>query len=127
MNTDEILKQIPREGFLKVADTENRALSAAQRTALIRKGNQLFNAGNIEQAKRVFLTTGYGDGLTRVGDHYAKRNRPLDALRMYWLAPAPHKIERMTEQISSILAYWLAEGKGVAEDEERTDIHDGFD
>ncbi len=112
MSSYKALEKMPREGFLKVLRDERVELSNQQRTALIRKGNELFNAGEIEKAKRVFLTAGYGDGLSRIGDHYYKEDRPLEALRMYWLAPAPDKRERLVEKLSSIVQTWLVEDEG---------------
>ena len=41
-------------------------MTEKERVALIRKGNELYNAGKIEEAIRIFTATGYKDGLTRV-------------------------------------------------------------
>ena len=109
MNKDEALKLIPADGFIKVA-TENKVqLSSQDRIALVRKGNQLYNQGEIEKAKRIFLTTNYTDGLTRIGQYYEKQNRHIDALRMYWLAPAPGRRDALIETMSSIVRKWLKE------------------
>ena len=58
--------QIP-EGFIKVTDNPVAGLSSEQKVILNRKANAMFNNGNIEDARRIFITTGYSDGLTRVG------------------------------------------------------------
>ncbi|MDR1211594.1 MAG: hypothetical protein LBK40_05115 [Spirochaetaceae bacterium] len=84
-------------------------LDGPQKAALNRKGNMLFNSGNIEGARRVFLTTGYTDGLVRVGDYYLSRGRNLDALRMYWLAPDHKKSEPIIAQLSFIIQKLLKE------------------
>ncbi|MDR2397438.1 MAG: hypothetical protein LBD74_01605, partial [Spirochaetaceae bacterium] len=76
-------------------DTQNRftkttqgfKIDSAQKAALNRKGNMLYNAGDIEGAKKIFLTTGYSDGISRIGDYYKSQDRYVDALRMYWIAP----------------------------------------
>jgi len=65
----------------------NLFLSSAQKAELNRKGNALLNGGDVEGARRVFLTTGYSDGLSRVGDAYKKQGRVLDALNLYLRAP----------------------------------------
>ena len=109
------LKNIPQEGFIKFGYTDSPPLSPSQRTALVRRGNALFNAGEIEKAKRVFLTTRYGDGLGRVGDYYFEHNQPLEALRMYWLAPAPDKVEILIEKVTSVVHSWLQEEEGTDE------------
>ena len=111
-DVDKRLNGIPKEGFLKTGRPVANALSGPQRIALIRKGNELFNAGRIDQAKKIFIATGYGDGLTRVGDYYLEKNDPLEALRMYWMAPAPQKTARLLESAAGIIKTWLSEGTG---------------
>ena len=76
---------------------------SSQKTALNRKGNVLFNSGDIEGARRIFMTTGYSDGLSRVGDYYMSKNRPVEALRMYWIAPDRNKSEPLVMKLSEIM------------------------
>ena len=120
MNVEESLKHIPKEGLLKITRSQRSAIDEPQRVALIRKGNEFFNAGKIDQAKRIFITTGYGDGLTRIGDYHYGREEPLEALRMYWLAPSPKKIDYMMERITAIVQKWLSE-EGKGKNEQRPD------
>ena len=56
------------EVFIKVTDNPVQGLSSEQKAVLNRKANVMFNSGNIEDARRIYITTGYSDGLTRVGD-----------------------------------------------------------
>jgi hypothetical protein len=95
MNTEDILKKLPSGGLLKTTNTtgalKTAPLGREKRAALIRKGNELFNKGGYGLAQRIFVTTKYSDGMIRPGDTYAKGGQPLDALRLYWLAPAPDK------------------------------------
>ncbi|MDR1840125.1 MAG: hypothetical protein LBQ93_11145 [Treponema sp.] len=98
-----------QSSFIKV--TAPGTIESQQKAALNRKGNQLFNNGNIEGAKRVFITTGYSDGLARVGDFYKSKNKPLEALRMYWLAPDRKKAEPLIEQLAGVLQSMLQEDK----------------
>lgn len=79
------------------------SMDGTQKAALNRKGNTLYNAGDVEGARRIFLTTGYSDGLTRVGDYYKKQGRPLDALQMYWIAPDKSKAAALIENLSIII------------------------
>ncbi|ADK82241.1 conserved hypothetical protein [Sediminispirochaeta smaragdinae DSM 11293] len=102
---------LPREGFLKIGKTGNRPLSSSDRAALIRKGNEQYNSGNVELAKRIFITTGYSDGLIRVGDRCIENGDPLEALRLYWLASAPGKVDALLEQTASVIRRWLSEGE----------------
>ena len=111
MSTRDILKKLPPGGFLKISGESTAALSREKRAALIRKGNELFNRGEMALAQRIFVTTRYSDGLIRLGDHYAKGGRPLEALRAYWIAPAPEKAAVLVEKIAQVMKQWLAEGK----------------
>jgi len=92
-----------------IRETVNKDVKGSQKAELNRKGNQLFNSGNIEAAKRIFMTTGYSDGLSRVGDYYKSQNRPLEALRMYWLAPDRTKTQPLIEQLAVLLQGLIAE------------------
>ena len=79
------------------------AISSEQKVALNRKGNKLYNSGDIEGAKRIFLTTGYSDGLVRIGDYYKSKGKSLDALRMYWIAPDKVKSEAIIVELSALI------------------------
>jgi len=103
----EILKKIPKDGFLKVSGIQKKPLSSAQKTVLNRKGNELFNRGDFDSAKRIFLTTGYSDGIIRLGDYYYNNKRVLDAFQMYCLAPAPGKKNLIVEKMAAVIQYWL--------------------
>ncbi|MDR1788164.1 MAG: hypothetical protein LBR16_06915 [Treponema sp.] len=96
-----------KEGFIK---TQTRPpVSDGDKAALNRKGNVLFNAGDVEGARRIFLTTGYSDGLSRVGDFYKLEGRELDALRMYWIAPDRRKADPIIEKLAGVVRGLLAE------------------
>ncbi len=103
------LSKMPVEGFLKVTRPEGPALTSEQRVHLIRKGNELFTAGEVEQAKRIFVATGYTDGLIRVGDHFAGQRDFLSAYQMYRMAKARDKADAMVEKLSQILRNWMKE------------------
>jgi hypothetical protein len=106
---EELLGKLPREGFLKLTSSQPRELPNEQKIGLIRKGNALFNEKQYDLAKRIFITTGYTDGLTRLGDLYMKEGKPLEALRMYWLAPDREKVDVLIEAAVQILQNWLKE------------------
>jgi hypothetical protein len=108
MKSEDVLKHIPQEGFLKLTQ-EKIEISEAKRMALIRKGNEFFNRGAIDLAKKVFLTAQYADGLVRLGDRYLSEKKPLEAFRMYWIARNKNKKDRLVEKMSSIIRQWLQE------------------
>jgi hypothetical protein len=97
--------------FLKT--TSPSSIDGAQRAALNRRGNALFNSGDIEAARRIFLTTGYSDGISRVGDYYKSQGKLIDALRMYWIAPDHTKSEPIIMQLSGILRNLIDEDKEI--------------
>ena len=93
--------------FIKTSDLPLDGLSDQQKVALNRKANALFNEGKVEMANRIFITTGYSDGLTRIGDNYNKENKYLDALKMYLLAHNKRKSEPIIEKISQTVSVML--------------------
>jgi len=90
-------------------------INGNQKAALNRKGNVLYNSGKIEEARRIFLTTGYSDGLVRIGDYYQSKGKSLDALRMYWIAPDRSKAEPIIEQLSVVIQNLLSDEGGFNE------------
>lgn len=109
MKKEDALSKMPKEGFLKITPSGKQALKPEQKIALIRKGNAFFNQGDIDTAKRIFITTGYSDGLERVGDYHQQQGDILEALRMYWIAPAPGKKQQLIEQCAALVQYWINE------------------
>jgi hypothetical protein len=87
--------------FLKTTAKPN--LDGNLKVSLNRKGNLLYNQGDIEGARRIFLTTGYTDGISRIGDYYKSKGRLLDALKMYWIAPDHTKSEPIIVQLSETI------------------------
>ena len=115
MNKDRKLPVSQHSGFIKTIRTGKTEIKSSDRIALIRKGNELFNSGNYETAKRIFITTGYSDGLIRVGDYYLKKENYIDALKMYWMAPAHDQFEQISEQTAAVISKWLKEEEKVNE------------
>ena len=111
MGTAEILKKLPRSGFLKIASDTRIPLAQDKRAALIRRGNEFFNGGNYDLARKIFITTQYSDGLIRLGDLYYKKKKHLLALQIYWLAPCPEKVDFLVGKFASVISKWLMDGK----------------
>lgn len=111
-STEEILKNMDREGFTKTG-SKKIDISAKQRVLLIRKGNELFNSGDVLKAKKIFIAMGYCDGLIRLGDYYESKGEFFEAFRMYKMAPAESKTAVMIEQMAYIVRHWLSEDKTI--------------
>ena len=70
------------------------------RVQLIRKGNELFNDGDIAGAIKIFESTGYRDGLTRVADYYFyDLKQPLVALKYYRMVNRKDKVNEIFERM----------------------------
>ncbi len=96
-------------GFIKTSDSPLGALSSEQKVQLNRKGNLLFNEGDYFGAQRLFITTGYTDGLNRIGDKYKKDGDDLSALKFYLLAHNKIKSEPILEKIAGVVSDFLKE------------------
>jgi hypothetical protein len=107
--TDNVLRSMPAQGFLKVTRPPAPEVSSETKVALIRKGNELFTKGDLEQAKKIFVATGYSDGMIRLGDRYATQKDYLSAFQMYKMAPSPERAEVMIQKLTAVLKNWLKE------------------
>jgi hypothetical protein len=103
MDYKKIFERFDKGKNIFVKTTVPPSVEGSDKAALNRKGNMLFNSGEIEEARRIFMTTGYSDGLSRVGDYYKSKNRLVEALRMYWIAPDRSKAEPLIEQLSGVI------------------------
>lgn len=115
MNRESVFDRFGEEGFIKTGSKP--ALDPATKVALNRKGNVLLNGGDVEGARRIFLTTGYSDGLSRVGDRYLSDGRGVEALQMYWLAPDRAKAEAVIARLSAVIQKLVREDEAGKHDE----------
>jgi hypothetical protein len=83
-----------------------------QKALLLRKGNELFNQGKYELAERIFVTLKYSDGIIRIGDVLLKQGQYLRAVRLYQKAPAPDRVEKLSQRMALVLRQWLLESAG---------------
>jgi hypothetical protein len=109
MAYEDVFRKIPKGGFIFRTARQNQNLSGKDKAALIRRGNEFFNNGDFPQAKRVYMTTGYGDGLIRMGNHYYKNKEFLEAFRMYWLGKEKMKCNELIEKMVFVIREWLDE------------------
>ncbi len=96
-------------GFIKTTDEPVKTLTSEQKVIINRKGNVLFNQGDFRNAQRLFITTGYSDGLTRIGDTFMKSNKDLNALKLYWLAHNKRKYEPLIQKVAELLSMIINE------------------
>jgi hypothetical protein len=101
------LENFPDDGLIKTVDEPNTDLTPEQKVHLNRRGNALYNSGDVETARRIFQTTGYSDGLGRVGEAYMKDGHPIEALKMFKLSHdqgrSAELIEKAAEAIRKML------------------------
>ena len=105
--TETVKHQSIPDGFIKVTDNPVQGLNSEQKVILNRKANIMFNNGNVEDARRIFITTGYSDVLTRVGDYYMKKNESLKALKAYYLAHNKRDSEPIYKTIAAVISSLL--------------------
>ncbi len=94
-------------GFIKTAEQPVNGLSSEQKAKLNRKGNEFFNKNDIQAAERIFMTTGYSDGLTRIGDYYVLQNEKIKALKFYHLAHNQNKENMLLDEFATIIKLFI--------------------
>ncbi len=83
-----------------------------ERVALIRKGNELFNKGEIDKATKIFVKTDYKDGLARIADHYFyDKKAPLTAFKFYKMANMHDKVDEIFARMIFALSKLVGEDK----------------
>ncbi len=102
-----ILNSIPLNGFIKIPKSGTVNITSKEKVLLVRKGNELINKKNYDQAKRVFLAIGYSAGLIRLGEHYQTDGNIFEALKMYKAANAHGKLDKLTEKMAGALRVWI--------------------
>ncbi len=110
-NRETVFSRFQDQGFIKTERPISIVLDASQKAVLNRRGNVLYNKGDIEAAKKIFLATGYSDGIVRIGDHYLHHGQQLDALKMYWIAPDKVKAAPLIERLSLLVRKIMTEEK----------------
>ncbi len=93
--------------FIKTTKKNPIQLTSEQKVLLNRRGNEFFNVGKIKEAQQIFRTTGYSDGLTRVGDYYIKQEQYIEALRFYCLANNKRKSNPMIEALTQTVRMFI--------------------
>lgn len=90
------------------------------RAELIRKGNELFNQKRYTEAEKLFMQTGYKDGLIRIGDYlYYDKKMPLAAFKYYKMTKSTRKINEIFERM--VFAF-----KALLSEKTTEDVHEGI-
>ena len=108
-----LFERFPSDRLIKTGDLPTPGVAPDRKVKLNRKGNELFNMGDTEAARRIFQTTGYSDGLIRVGDRYLSDRKPIDALKMYFLARDEKRTERIVNSAALVIQSLLNEEKEI--------------
>ena len=104
-----LFARFPEDGLIKTADLPTPGVETDRKVKLNRHGNELFNEGDVEAARRIFQTTGYSDGLIRVGERYMADNKPIEALKMYRLARDDKRSEALIATAAFVIQNLLRE------------------
>ena len=101
------------------------------RSALVRKGNELFNQKDIEGAYRCYLTASYFGGIEKVADYYNFENKNIiKAMQLYKLiikedsnlggnVRAKQKLDKLCESVAKVLRKWLKEDETFNQDKNK--------
>lgn len=89
------------------------------KSALIRKGNELFNERKIEEAYRCYLTASYFGGIEKIADYYNFESKNfIKAMQLYKFIlkedsnlggniRAKQKLDTLSQSIAKVLQKWL--------------------
>lgn len=105
----EPIRRQPTDGFIKATGPAKPVLTGEQKAQLIRRANELFNKGDYAMAERIYIATGYSDGMVRMGDTHFRQQRYPEAMRLYQLAPAPDRVSRLARRMALVVQQWLIE------------------
>nr|WP_239650870.1 hypothetical protein [Brachyspira hyodysenteriae] len=98
------------------------------RSALVRKGNELFNQKDIEGAYRCYLTASYYGGIEKVADYYNfEKKNIIKAMQLYKFimkedsnlggnVRAKQKLDKLAESVAKVLRKWLKEDETFNKD-----------
>lgn len=90
------------------------------RVECIRRGNEFFNNGDIDNAEKLFVKAEYRDGLTRIADYYFfDKKQPLVALRFYQMVKRDDKVKEIFERMAFAFGKLLGK-KESADDPDRS-------
>ena len=94
-------------------NSNKRNVDQSTRVQLIRKGNEFFQKNDIENAKKIFITVDYKDGLVRLGDYYLKNNDLYKSAEMYFMSENKSKIDAFSKKCAIIIEKFLNEDKNI--------------
>ena len=89
------------------------------KSALIRKGNELFNERKIEEAYRCYLTASYFGGIEKIADYYNFEGKNfIKAMQLYKFIlkedsnlggniRAKQKLDALSQSVAKVLQKWL--------------------
>ncbi|TXJ46782.1 hypothetical protein [Brachyspira pilosicoli] len=89
------------------------------KSALIRKGNELFNERKIEEAYRCYLTASYFGGIEKIADYYNFETKNfIKAMQLYKFIlkedsnlggniRAKQKLDTLSQSVAKVLQKWL--------------------
>ncbi|NCN06115.1 MAG: hypothetical protein GW949_10860 [Spirochaetales bacterium] len=99
------------KGFIHETAPQHLSVTSQQKVALIRRGNELFNQGKVEESRKIFVTLRYTDGILRLGNYYYEKKKFVEALKMFAAAPEGGQIQALAPSIAKVIRLWLETSK----------------
>lgn len=98
-------------------------MDSSERAALIRKGNELFNQGKLTEAEKIFVSTMYKDGLTRIADYfYFDKKMPLFAYKYYKMAGREDRVSEIFDRMIFAFTKLIREDDNVEKEENKISL-----
>lgn len=107
-NSSKKIDNMIEQGFLKTSLAHSK-IESKDKVLLNRKANILFNSGHYEKAARIYQTTGYSDGLSRIADIYLGKEDRISALKYFILAKREDRYQELLSDAVSIIQNYLNE------------------
>ena len=110
-------------------------INDSTRSALIRKGNELFNKKDIEGAYRCYLTASYFGGIEKIADYYNfDKKNIIKAMQLYKFilkedsnlggnVRAKQKLDILAQSIVKVLRKWLKEDETYNNSNDKNNIN----
>jgi hypothetical protein len=80
-----------------------------ERVLVVRRANELYNAGDIEGAKNLYLKVNYTAGIIRVADYYYEQRKPILAMLLYRRAGCSERVDELYKHAAGVIRQLLAE------------------
>ena len=114
-------------------------INDSTRSALIRKGNELFNNKDIDGAYRCYITASYFGGIEKIADYYNfEKKNVIKAMQLYKFilkedsnlggnVRAKQKLDILAQSVVKVLRKWLKEDESYNNSKNKNNANNNED